>query len=72
MHQRFDPLVSVAARIEIDEHGSVRGMEIQNFAGACEGVREARYGGIRFGADAVAEHHVKRAVASRPYGHTAV
>jgi len=72
MYQRLDALVGVAARIEIDEHGSVRRVEIQNLAGARKAVRQPGHRGVGFGADAVAKHHVKRAVAGRPDGHTAV
>jgi len=54
-HERFHVGVGAQSRIEIDQYGGVRRMQVENAADAFEGAREASHGEMGLERDLVAE-----------------
>ena len=67
--QSFDIRVAVKPRVEIDEDGRERGVQVQDGALALQGAGEARHLVVRVDRDFIAERNQQRAVARRLNGH---
>ena len=68
-HQDFDIRVGVEPRVEIDEDGCERGVQIQDAALTLQRMGEARHLVVRRDRDFIAERDQERAVARRLNGH---
>jgi hypothetical protein len=68
-HQRFDIRMAVEARVEIDEDGCERGVQIEDAALALQRVSEARHLVVCVDRDFIAERNKERTVARRLDGH---
>ena len=68
-HERFYLVVRAQARIEIHQHRSVRGVQVEYAADPFQAARQAGDGDVGIERNLVAEREQKRAIACRSDGH---